>query len=144
MAAASALIPTSLFIIEKKSHFTNKPKLPFSPLAAKRTLLKITAKAAGDGSDSSSQNIVKYVQNAWDNYEDRIALGGLGFASIVAFWASLNLISIIDKLPVIPSVLEFIGIFFSWWFIYRYLLFKPDREELYKIIKNSLTDILGQ
>ncbi|PKU71228.1 hypothetical protein MA16_Dca007224 [Dendrobium catenatum] len=33
MAAASALIPTSLFIIEKKSHFTNKPKLPFSPLA---------------------------------------------------------------------------------------------------------------
>ncbi|KAH0463482.1 hypothetical protein IEQ34_008064 [Dendrobium chrysotoxum] len=81
---------------------------------AKRTLLKTTAKAVGDGSDTSSQSIVKYVQNAWDNYEDRIAFGGLGFASIVAFWASLNLISVIDKLPVIPSVLEFIGIFFSW------------------------------
>ncbi|XXG55850.1 hypothetical protein AAC387_Pa03g3419 [Persea americana] len=33
----------------------------------------------------------------------------------------------IDKLPLIPTILEFIGILFSWWFIYRYLLFKPDR-----------------
>ncbi|KAF8407065.1 hypothetical protein HHK36_006190 [Tetracentron sinense] len=63
----------------------------------------------------------------WDKSEDRIALVGLGFAAIVALWASANLITAIDKLPLIPSALEFIGILFSWWFIYRYLLFKPDR-----------------
>ncbi|THG23083.1 hypothetical protein TEA_019913 [Camellia sinensis var. sinensis] len=29
------------------------------------------------------------------------------------------------------------------WFIYRYLLFKPDREELLQTVKKSVSDILG-
>ncbi|XP_020584772.1 protein CURVATURE THYLAKOID 1C, chloroplastic [Phalaenopsis equestris] len=145
MVAATVLIPTSLFIIKNKSHFKSKRKLPFSPLAAKNTHLRFSAKAIGDGSDSSSESIVKYVQNAqWESNEDRIALVGLGFASIAGVWASLNLIAVIDRLPVLPTVLEFVGILFSWWFIYRYLLFKPDREEFFKIIKDSLSDVLGQ
>ena len=33
----------------------------------------------------------------------------------------------IDQLPVVPQLFELIGIAFSAWFVYRYLLFKPDR-----------------
>ncbi|KAF2323422.1 hypothetical protein GH714_035380 [Hevea brasiliensis] len=80
----------------------------------------------------------------WDKSEDRLALFGLGFAAIVALWASTNLISAIDKLPLIPSAFELIGILYSSWFVYRYLLFKPDREELFQIISKSVSDILGQ
>ncbi|GMH15972.1 hypothetical protein Nepgr_017813 [Nepenthes gracilis] len=105
----------------------------------------IVAKATGESSESSSSlSIVKSVQNVWDKSEDRVALIGLGFAGIVAIWASANLISAIDKLPVVPSSLEFIGILFSSWFTYRYLLFKPDREEFFQNINKSITDILGQ
>ena len=33
--------------------------------------------------------------NQWSNYEDRIAFVGLGFAAIVAVWASGHLIEVI-------------------------------------------------
>ncbi|XP_039122638.1 protein CURVATURE THYLAKOID 1C, chloroplastic isoform X3 [Dioscorea cayenensis subsp. rotundata] len=111
---------------------------------SRKRCFTVVAKAVGDDSDSSSGSFVKYVRNAWNNSEDRLALVGLGFAAIAAFWASSSLIAAIDKLPFIPSALEFIGIWFSWWFIYRYILFKPDREELVRNVKNSISDILGQ
>jgi hypothetical protein len=33
----------------------------------------------------------------------------------------------IEGLPLVPTLFELIGIAFSAWFVYRYLLFKPDR-----------------
>jgi len=33
----------------------------------------------------------------WDKSEDRLALIGLGFAAIVAFWASVNVITVIAR-----------------------------------------------
>ncbi|GMQ08620.1 hypothetical protein CsSME_00052262 [Camellia sinensis var. sinensis] len=114
-------------------------------IAERQSRVAIVVKATGESSESStSLSIVKSVQNVWDSSENRLALIGLGFAAVVAVWASANLITAIDKLPLIPSAFEFIGILFSSWFIYRYLLFKPDREELLQTIKKSVSDILGQ
>ncbi|MBA0779382.1 hypothetical protein Gotri_003638, partial [Gossypium trilobum] len=75
----------------------------------------VFVKATGDSSESStSLSIVKSVRNVWDKSdEDRVGLIGLGFAAIVALWTSTNLISVIDKLPIIPNVLEIFGILFS-------------------------------
>jgi hypothetical protein len=33
----------------------------------------------------------------WDNFEDRLALLGLGFAAIAALWASANVITVIAR-----------------------------------------------
>ncbi|KAK4719203.1 hypothetical protein R3W88_017541 [Solanum pinnatisectum] len=107
--------------------------------------LAITAKATSESSESlSSPSVVKSVKNIWDNPEDRIAIIGLGIAAIVGFWASSNFVAAIDSLPLIPGVFEFIGILFSSWFVYRYLLFKPNRQELFQGINRSISDILGQ
>ncbi|KAI3763326.1 hypothetical protein L1987_53780 [Smallanthus sonchifolius] len=111
----------------------------------KQCRVAFIAKAKSGSSESStSLNIVESVQNVWDKPEDRVALFGLGFASVVVFWASLSVVTAIDKLPVVPGVFELIGILFSTWFVYRYLLFKPDRKELVQIINKSLSDIIGQ
>ncbi|KAF3339798.1 Protein CURVATURE THYLAKOID 1C [Carex littledalei] len=101
---------------------------PLTPFGEKRNSL-VVAKAVGDSSESSSGSIVKSVQTAWSSPEDRLALAGLGFAGLVYIWAARNLISAVDKLPLLPSFFEFIGILYSSWFVYRYLLFKPDRYE---------------
>ncbi|KAL3335317.1 hypothetical protein AABB24_031499 [Solanum stoloniferum] len=107
--------------------------------------LDITAKATSESSESlSSPSVVKSVKNIWDNPEDRIAIIGLGIAAIVGFWASSNFVAAIDSVPLIPGVFEFIGILFSSWFVYRYLLFKPNRQELFQGINKSISDILGQ
>uniref|UniRef100_A0A1D1ZKM1 Thylakoid membrane phosphoprotein, chloroplastic n=1 Tax=Anthurium amnicola TaxID=1678845 RepID=A0A1D1ZKM1_9ARAE len=150
MACASAVGLPSGFYGGSRTFPRNVGKIPGSNLTGgrarlgRRRYLITVVKVVGDGSNSSSESIVKYVQNVWGKSEDRLALVGLGFAAIAFVWASGNLITAIDKLPLIPSVLEFIGILFSWWFIYRYLLFKPNREELLKNVKSSLSDILDR
>ncbi|KAH1240317.1 Protein CURVATURE THYLAKOID 1C, chloroplastic [Glycine soja] len=107
--------------------------------------VSFVVKASGESSESSTTlTVFKSVQNIWDQPEDRLGLIGLGFAAVAAFWASTNLIAAIDKLPLFPTVLELVGIFYSVWFTYRYLIFKPDREELFQILNKSASDILGQ
>ncbi|XP_010254071.1 PREDICTED: protein CURVATURE THYLAKOID 1C, chloroplastic [Nelumbo nucifera] len=145
MASTITILPPSLLFHGRKALSRDARKLPVSAVGEKKRRLEVVVKASGESSESSSSlSVVKSVQNVWDKSEDRVALIGLGFAGVVALWASTNLIAAIDKLPLIPSTLEFIGILFSWWFIYRYLLFKPDREELLQIIKKTISDVLGQ
>lgn len=120
------------------------PNYPVSATKVKFTRLCVPKAVGGSSQPSTSLSVVKSVQNVWDKSEDRIALVGLGFASIVALWASTNLVTAIDKVPIIPNVLELVGILFSTWFVYRYLLLKPDREELFQIIKKYVSDIIGQ
>nr|XP_043636063.1 protein CURVATURE THYLAKOID 1C, chloroplastic [Erigeron canadensis] len=117
----------------------------FSPTGGRQGRVAVIAKASSGSSESStSLDIVQSVRSFWDTPEDRLALFGLGFASVVALWASLTVVTAIDKLPVVPSVFELIGILFTTWFTYRYLLFKPDRKELFQIINKSLADVLGK
>lgn len=33
----------------------------------------------------------------WGNSDDRLAIVGVGFASIAAFWASINLVTVIQR-----------------------------------------------
>ncbi|KAL0796701.1 hypothetical protein Bca101_068078 [Brassica carinata] len=146
MASVSATLPPPLLLTQRKPNLTSVQKLPFSLTRDRRSpSIGLMVKASGESSESSTDlDVVSSIQNVWDKSEDRLGLIGLSFAGIVAFWASLNIITAIDKLPVISSGFELVGILFSTWFTYRYLLFKPDREELSQIVKKSVADILGQ
>ncbi|CAN8288226.1 unnamed protein product [Cochlearia groenlandica] len=146
MASVSANLHSPLLITQRKSNLTSIQKIPFSLIQVKTNhRIGLKVKARGESSESSTDlDIVSSIQNVWDKSEDRLGLIGLSFAGIVALWSSLNLITAIDKLPVISSGFELIGILFSTWFTYRYLLFKPDREEISQIIKKSVAEILGQ
>lgn len=146
MASIIASLPPPLLLHDRNSFPGNFQNFSVSSLLpGRRSNVPFVVKASGESSESStSLTVFKSVQNVWDKPEDRLGLFGLGFAAVVALWASTNLIAAIDKLPVIPISLELIGILFSVWFTYRYLLFKPDREELFQILNKSTSDILGQ
>ncbi|XP_020547838.1 protein CURVATURE THYLAKOID 1C, chloroplastic isoform X1 [Sesamum indicum] len=162
MASVVARLPSPPLVVVngRKSVSGTLQKLAMPTIKERQGCRGVKAKATGESSETS---IVKSVQNVWDNSEDRVALIGLGFAGVVGFWASINLIAAIDKLPIFPSVLELIGILYSTWFTYRYLLFKPDRchsvihflpvliipfflirQELSQAISKSISDILGR
>ncbi|EYU24705.1 hypothetical protein ABFS82_04G100500 [Erythranthe guttata] len=144
MASVLARLPASpLMVVNggRQPVFGTIQKLAVPTIKERQDRLGVIAKATGESSDSS---IVKSVLNVWDKSEDRVALVALGFAGVVGFWASINLVTSIEKIPVVPGVLELIGLLFSSWFTYRYLLFKPDRQELSQAISKSISDILGQ
>lgn len=144
MASITASLPPLMFAQGRKTIFRTIHKLPASSFRERQNHTFVV-KASGESSETStSLSIVKSVQNVWDKSEDRVGLIGLGFAAVVALWTSSNLISAIDSLPIVPSTFELIGVLFSTWFTYRFLLFKPNREELYQIIQKSISDVLGQ
>lgn len=86
---------------------------------------------------------VKTIQEAWEKVEDKYAVASLGVAGVVALWGSTGMISAIDRLPLIPGVLEVVGIGYSGWFAYKNLIFKPDREALIEKIKSTYKEIIG-
>ncbi|KAJ7297544.1 hypothetical protein O6H91_01G034600 [Diphasiastrum complanatum] len=106
---------------------------------------KIVVMATGESESSNPvASLFEGLQEAWEKTDDKLAIGGLGAAALVILWASTGLISAIDKLPLLPAFFEFVGILFTGWFVYRYLLFKPDREELVKKIEIAKEKITGQ
>ncbi|KAK9677099.1 hypothetical protein RND81_11G121100 [Saponaria officinalis] len=143
MASIVANFSLALLINGSKPSILPSSNFPVFSKPGRQSRALVIVKAAGESSDSST-SLVESVQNVWDKPEDRVAVIGLGLTAVIAVWASSNFISAIDKLPVIPSFLEFVGILYSSWFVYRYLLFKPDREELFGNINKYISNILGQ
>ncbi|XP_057967519.1 protein CURVATURE THYLAKOID 1C, chloroplastic isoform X1 [Malania oleifera] len=113
MTSLIARLPPALLFHGRQTLFGTPQKYPISFPAGKLSHSFVAVKATGESSESSTSLIVKSVQNVWDKSEDRFALFGFGFAAVVAIWASANLITAIDKLPLIPNALELVGILFS-------------------------------
>ncbi|TRO82830.1 hypothetical protein FKB34_16770 [Glycocaulis profundi] len=89
------------------------------------------------------QELIKPIQEAWDKVEDKYAVSSLVVSGAVLLWGSTGLISAIDRLPLVPGVLELVGIGYTGWFAYKNLVFKPDREALIEKIKCTYKDIIG-
>ncbi|KAK9279663.1 hypothetical protein L1049_013343 [Liquidambar formosana] len=102
-----------------------------------------TGEAPAEVAATELPEITKTIQEAWDKLEDKYAVTSLAVAGVVALWGSTGMISAIDRLPLVPGVLELVGIGYSGWFAYRNLIFKPDREALIKKIKDAYNDIIG-
>ncbi|MQM18947.1 hypothetical protein Taro_051947 [Colocasia esculenta] len=66
-----------------------------------------------------------------------------GTGALVALWISSAIVGAIDSLPLFPKMLEIIGLGFTVWFTYRYLLFKKNRDELFEKIDHLKEQILG-
>ncbi|KAJ6840171.1 protein CURVATURE THYLAKOID 1B, chloroplastic-like [Iris pallida] len=92
---------------------------------------------------TETPEIVKTIQDAWDKIEDKYAVSSLAVAALVALWVSTGVISAIDRLPLVPGVLELVGIGYTGWFAYRNLVFKPDREALIAKLKSTYGEIIG-
>jgi len=54
-----------------------------------------------------------------------------------------NVIGFLNSLPLIPDLLELIGLIYLLWFTYRYLLFAESRQELGKTIAGIKKKVLG-
>ncbi|CAA7408989.1 unnamed protein product [Spirodela intermedia] len=105
-----------------------------------------TRSAAGEGPGEGSTDlpdVVITLQDTWNKVEDKYAIAILAFSGVVALWVSTGMVSAIDRLPVLPGVLELVGIGYTGWFVYQNLVFKPDREALLEKIKGAYNDITG-
>ncbi|XP_027108591.1 protein CURVATURE THYLAKOID 1B, chloroplastic [Coffea eugenioides] len=110
---------------------------------ARNVVAMATGEAPSEVAATELPEIVKTIQEAWDKVEDKYAVSSLALALLVALCGSTGLVSAIDRLPLIPGVLELVGIGYTTYFVYKNLVFKPDREALVKKIKDTYEDIIG-
>ncbi|KAL6641379.1 hypothetical protein ACP70R_019560 [Stipagrostis hirtigluma subsp. patula] len=114
----------------------------------KRLARNVVSMAAGEPAEPLAANdqLAEYVDALkleWDRIQDKYAVTTLAAAATIGMWSAGGVVSAIDRLPVVPGVLEIVGIGYSGWFAYRNLLFKPDRDAFFAKVREVYEDIIS-
>ncbi|KAF9620735.1 hypothetical protein IFM89_014256 [Coptis chinensis] len=75
--------------------------------------------------------------------EDTYSVLIYGTGALVALWLASAVIGAIDSIPLVPKVLEIVGLSYTIWFTSRYLIFKKNRDELLTKIEEVKHQITG-
>ena len=93
--------------------------------------------------DIDTDAIVNDLQEKWEAVENKPAAIIYATGALAGVWLSNTVVGAINSLPLLPKVFELVGLGYSAWFTYRYLLFKANREELVDDIEALKKKIAG-
>ena len=89
------------------------------------------------------QTLPSYVSRFFSENRGPLGTIGLIVLALVSVKLILALLDAIDDIPLIAPTLELIGIAYTGWFIYRYLLTASSRQELSEQIKTLKDRVVG-
>jgi len=78
------------------------------------------------------------------DYKRPLTTVGLIIATLITFKILVGLVEIINEIPLIKPTFETVGLGYSAWFIYRYLLKADNRKELSADFNILKEEILGK
>lgn len=78
------------------------------------------------------------------NNQYLLTLIGLSVLSIMALKAFFAGLDAIDNLPLVTPILKIVGLIYGARFIWRYLIRKQNRQELFEILNNTKIEVLGR
>ncbi|MBU6230683.1 MAG: hypothetical protein KGQ93_13485 [Cyanobacteria bacterium REEB459] len=85
-----------------------------------------------------------YVSQFFSRYKRPVVTVGLILAAILAVKIVLALLDAVNDIPLLAPSLELVGLFYTGWFLYRYLLKASNRQELLDDIKALRDQVLGK
>ncbi|TVU05771.1 hypothetical protein EJB05_48954 [Eragrostis curvula] len=141
MVAAAAARPVSVRRLSARSGAPVTGSLPASRVAApfprRADSLKISQcqfTARYFQKENSSVEVDELLdgikEKVWDAMENKSSLLLYAGGVIFTVWLSSAVIRAVGSVPLVPDLLELIGLGYSGWFVYRYLLFQENRQEL--------------
>ncbi|MBD0334655.1 MAG: CAAD domain-containing protein [Cyanobacteria bacterium Co-bin13] len=89
-------------------------------------------------------DLPEYVTDFFKEYQRPIITVGLIFASIISVKLVLAILGAINEIPLLSPTFELIGLTYSGWFVYRYLLRASNRQELVEDINTLKDQVLGK
>lgn len=95
------------------------------------------------GSKFLSQ-IFDYIKEFIDANQKSLVNLLLIFLGIIAVKVTLAVISAINDIPLLAPTFELIGLGYTGWFVYRYLLTKSTRQELVQEFESLKTQVVGK
>ncbi|CAK9262989.1 unnamed protein product [Sphagnum jensenii] len=79
----------------------------------------------------------------WDGLENKTTVVVYAGGALVALWLSSTIVGAINSVPLLPKIMELVGLTYTGWFVYRYLLFKSSRKELVEDIEELKRKVTG-
>lgn len=85
-----------------------------------------------------------YVGTFFNRYKQPLITLGLLVAAIVSVRVVLAILDALNDIPLVAPTFELIGIGYSAWFVYRYLLKASNRQELTSEIAALKSQVVGK
>lgn len=85
-----------------------------------------------------------YLGQIYQNNKRAVITLGLFFGIIVGVKLTLAILSAINEIPLLAPTFELVGIGYTSWFVYRYLLQASTRKELTDEIDSFKSEVLGK
>lgn len=89
------------------------------------------------------ENLLEDLKEKWDGVENKPTILAYGGIALFTLWVSATVISAVNSVPLLPKVLELVGLGYTLWFVLRYLLFKESRKELAADIEELKSKVTG-
>mmetsp|Transcript_32494 Transcript_32494/g.92090 ORF Transcript_32494/g.92090 Transcript_32494/m.92090 type:complete len:155 (+) Transcript_32494:339-803(+) len=132
-ARATRAVPAS------SSFATGRPLRPSLKAAAPSK--KFIVRAESEGFDA--EKVVKDLTEKWDAIENKTSVAVYAGGAVAVLWFSSTIVGAINSVPLLPKFMELVGLGYTAWFVYRYLLFKSSREELVEDVEELKKKITG-
>ncbi len=97
----------------------------------------------GEKVSSFLATLPEYVGTIFNKYKQPLVVFGLIVASIVTLRVVLAILDALNDIPLVAPTFELIGIGYSAWFVYRYLLKASSRQELTSEITTLKSQVVG-
>ncbi|WP_375341525.1 CAAD domain-containing protein [Planktothricoides raciborskii] len=89
-------------------------------------------------------NLPGYVTTFFGEYQKPLITIGLIVVALVSIKVLVAVLNVFNTIPLVAPTLELVGIAYSLWFVYRYLLKSSTRQELSDQITAFIEQIAGQ
>jgi hypothetical protein len=86
---------------------------------------------------------VEKLSELYRTYRKPIVTLGVFLGAIIALRVALAVLSTVNEIPLLQPTFEIVGIGYSAWFIYRYLLQASKRKDLVRDINTIKNQVLG-
>ncbi len=86
----------------------------------------------------------EYVGSFFNKYKQPLVTVGLVVTAIVTVKVLLAILDALNDVPLVAPTFELIGIGYSVWFVYRYLLKASTRQELTSEITTLKSQVVGK
>jgi CAAD domains of cyanobacterial aminoacyl-tRNA synthetase len=106
--------------------------------------LAIDASDLAEKSADKLSDLSSYISQVYQNNRGAFIAVGLFFAALVTLKLMLAIVSAVNSIPLFAPFFQTIGLGYTGWFVYRYLLHASTRQELGEEITKLKLKVMGK
>ena len=92
----------------------------------------------------NADDVLATIADKWEETENKSTVITYVAGATAVVWLSSTLVGAINVVPLLPKIMELVGLGYYTWFAYRYVLFKESRQELVEQVDALVSRVSGE